>query len=453
MNNDCKTEIIDSSIKSILRVTIPVILSTVSISLMFLIDRFFLAGYSVDAMNAACISGNFVAMLSLFFIGITGAAGVFVGQYNGARQYNMLAVPVWQMIYFSLASAPLFLLLAYFSPYLNMLPQYFLKDGIVYQRTLMCLGFLGPLRVSVTAFFVGQGKTKIIACSALIGAITNIVLDYLLIYGVPGTIPSLGCRGAAIATNISEFTQVMIFTSIFFNSHNRKKFKILESRKLNFEIFKGCYRIGFPMSIGHFAVMLAWYILQTIIGHTSQDASTVYNIALNIFMFFFFISGGLGRSAMSICSNMIGRDDILSVRETYKFFVIMSVCLGSLIAVPLICCPHWILSVLNGLSDDISALYPQIKIALLFVSIAITIETIFQSIFGVILSGGDAKFGIFVDMACLWILVVAPTAVLYFVNMLYSSQIVFGFMILRSMVSSSILYARYKSMKWYKKLV
>ena len=112
MNNDCKTEIIDSSIKSILRVTIPVILSTVSISLMFLIDRFFLAGYSVDAMNAACISGNFVAMLSLFFIGITGAAGVFVGQYNGARQYNMLAVPVWQMIYFSLASAPLFLLLA-----------------------------------------------------------------------------------------------------------------------------------------------------------------------------------------------------------------------------------------------------------------------------------------------------------------------------------------------------
>ena len=71
MNNDIKIEIIDSSIKSIPHVTIPVILSIVSISLMFLIEWFFLAGYSVDIMNAACISGNFVAMLSLFFIAIT----------------------------------------------------------------------------------------------------------------------------------------------------------------------------------------------------------------------------------------------------------------------------------------------------------------------------------------------------------------------------------------------
>ena len=454
MNNDTKIEVIDGSIKSILRITIPIILSTISISFMFLIDRFFLAGYSVDAMNAACISGNFVAMLSLFFIGITGAAGVFVGQYNGARQYNMLAVPVWQMIYFSLASVPLFLVLAYFSPHLNMLPPYFLKDGVAYQQTLMCLGFLGPLRVSITAFFVGQGKTKIIACSAIIiGAITNIILDYLLIYGVPGKIPSLGCRGAAIATNMSEFSQVMILTCILFSSYNRKKFNVLKNHQINFEIFKGCYRIEFPMSIGHFAILLAWYMLQTIIGHTSRDASTIYNMALNIFMFFFFISGGLGRSAMSICSNMVGRDDIPSVRETYKFFVILSVCLGGLIAIPLICCPNWILSALNGLSSDISALYPQIKMALLLVSIAITLETIFQSTFGVTLSGGDAKFGIFADMACLWILVVAPTAALYFTNMLHSSQIVFGFMILRSAVSSSILYRRYKSMKWYKKLI
>lgn len=252
-----KIEIIDSSIKSILHVTLPVILSTMSISLMFLIDRFFLAGYSVDTMNAACISGNFVAMLSLFFIGITGSAGVFVGQYNGARKYNMLVAPVWQMIYFSLASVPFFLLLAYFSPHLNMLPPYFLKDGVVYQQTLMCLGFLGPLRVSITAFFVGQGKTKIIACSALIGAITNIVLDYVLIYGVQEIISSMGCRGAAIATNISEIVQVITLSCIFFSRHNRRKFKVLENCKLNLKLFKDCYRIGFSMSIGHFAVMLA----------------------------------------------------------------------------------------------------------------------------------------------------------------------------------------------------
>ena len=73
--------------------------------------------------------------------------------------------------------------------------------------------------------FIGQRKTKIIVCSALIGSITNIILDYLLIYGVPGAIPSLDCSCAAIDTNISEFTKVMILISIFFNSHNRKNLK------------------------------------------------------------------------------------------------------------------------------------------------------------------------------------------------------------------------------------
>ena len=60
---------------------------------------------------------------------------------------------------------------------------------------------------------------------SLIGSITNIMLDYLLIYGVPGAILSLDCSCAAIAINISEFTKVMILISTFFNNHKRKNLK------------------------------------------------------------------------------------------------------------------------------------------------------------------------------------------------------------------------------------
>ncbi|MBR1734099.1 MAG: polysaccharide biosynthesis C-terminal domain-containing protein, partial [Alphaproteobacteria bacterium] len=450
---EAKVKIIDSSVKSIMSVTLSVVLSTISINVMFLIDRSFLAGYSVNSMNAACISGNFVAMLGLFFIGITGAAGVFVGQYNGSKQYNMLAAPVWQMIYFSLASIPLFLLLGYFSPYINLLPEYFLKDGIAYQQTLMYFAFLSPLRVAFSAFFTGQGKTEIIACSAIVGAVTNIVLDYVLIFGYSDIIPSLGCKGAAIATNISDSVQVITLATIFFSRKNREKFKILESRGVNFELFKGCYRIGLPMSVGHFVIMLAWYVLQTIIGYTSQDASTVYNIALNLFMFFFFISGGFGRSATMICANMIGRNDLKSVQETYRFFIILSLFLGFLSTIPLIFFSYDVLSLLNFLNSEIIALYPQIQLALIFVSVAIILETLVSSTFGVLVSGGDAKFGIIVDVICFWGLVIFPTAVMFFTRTLHSAPIIFVFMIFRSTVSLTVLYKRYKSMKWYKKLV
>ena len=447
------TEIIDSSAKSILRVTLPVILSTLTTNLMFLIDRFILAGYSINSMNAACISGNFVAIPVLFFIGITGSAGVFVGQYNGSKQFHMISAPVWQMIYLSLSSVPIFLILSYFSPQINMLPEYFLKDGVEYQQTLMLFAFLPSLRVAFSAFFIGQGKTKIIAATAVAGALINIVLDYSLIFGISGIIPSLGCRGAALATNIAEFAQILILASIFFSKSNRKEFQITKHRRINLKLFKGCCEIGLPMSIGHFVTLFAWYIIQTVVSHSSTDASTVYNIAMNLFMFFFFIAGGSGRSASSISSNMIGRDDLKSVRETYRFFIKMSLVTGLIIMIPLVIFPNLIISALSMLPDDISHLYPQIETALILVSAAIVLDTLFQSTFGILISGGDAKFGIIVDMVCLWIIVAAPATILYFAGKLSSVLIVFACMVLKSGTAFTLVYKRYKSMKWYKKLV
>lgn len=446
-------EVIDSSARSILRVSLPMILSMLSINLMFLIDRCILAGYSINAMNAACISGNFVAMLTLFFIGLTGSAGVFVGQYNGSKQYEMLSAPAWQMIYFSLSSAPLFFVLAYFSPYINMLPDYFRKDGIEYQQALMYFAFFPSLRVAISTFFIGQGKTRIIAVTSLIGMIANIGLDFALIYGVNGIIPSLGCRGAAIATNMSEFLQIVILSSIFLSRKNVQKFKILEHCELNLELFQGCCRIGLPMSLGHFITLFAWYIIQTVVSHSSVDASTAYNVAMNLNMFFFFIAGSSGRSASAICSNMIGREDLDSVRKTYKFFVKMSVAVGVFLAIPLILFPEGIINALSMLPDDISHLYPQIKTALGLVCVVITLETLFQSTFGVLLAGGDVIFGIVADIACLWLIVAAPVVCLYFLNMLDSVVVLFACMVLKAATASACVYSRYKSMKWYRKLI
>ena len=207
------------------------------------------------------------------------------------------------------------------------------------------------------------------------------------------------------------------------------------------------------MSLGHFMTLFAWYIIQTVVSHTSVDASTVYNVAMNLNMFFFFIAGASGRSASAICSNMIGRDDLKSVRETYKFFVRMSIFVGFLIAIPLILFPEWIINALSMLPDDISHLYPQIKIALSLVCIAITFETLFQSTFGVLISGGDVRYGIIVDVTCLWLIVATPAVCLYYSNMLHSVVIVFICMVLRASTAFACVYRRYKSMKWYHKLV
>ncbi|MDR2628915.1 MAG: hypothetical protein LBC30_02925, partial [Puniceicoccales bacterium] len=79
---------INASISGILKIIIPLILSCLSSNLMFLIDRFILMRYSLDAMNAAMLGGNLAGFHAFLLMAITGTTEIFVGQYNGAGEYD-----------------------------------------------------------------------------------------------------------------------------------------------------------------------------------------------------------------------------------------------------------------------------------------------------------------------------------------------------------------------------
>jgi MATE family multidrug resistance protein len=428
-------------------------LAMMSSNLMYLIDRFMLAGYSIDAMNASTISGNFACMFSLMFTGVANSAEVFVGQYNGSQQYDKLASPVWQMIYVSLAFMLISVPIAYFSDYLNALPSHCQKDGVEYQKVLMYFAVLPPIRVSLSAFFIGQGKTKIITYSVVVGCILNVILDYSVIYGVEGIVPRLGCKGAAIATVIAEFFQILVLACIFFNSKNRKKHNTLRNFQLDKKLLLDCAKIGIPISFGNFMTILAFYLIQVLMGYSSKDTVTIYNISISLYVFFIFVGDGINRAATAIASNMIGREDFVSIEKTRKLFLTISIFFGLVIAMPLAIFPQWIMSLLDLMPDNISDLYSEIRIVLCLTTITITLETILLSCWGILIAGGDTKYAMTVYLMSLWICVVLPTTILYLLGSLNSAPVVGLFMVVDLIITQTFIYRRYKSMKWYNKLV
>jgi MATE family multidrug resistance protein len=412
-----------------------------------------LAGYSIDAMNAVIMSGNFVCIFTFMFMGIANAAEIFVGQYNGAKQYEKLAAPTWQMIYLSLITNIISLPIAYFSDSINMLPSYYLNDGVVYQKTLMYFSMIPPIRVALSAFFIGQGKTKIVTLAITIGAVTHVILDYFLIYGIKNVIPSMGCRGAAIALIVAESFQIAILATLFFSKDNREKYKTLENFKLNKKLFIDCLRIGMPISLGNCTSMIAWYILQTTVNHISKDMATIYNMGINVYCFFLFIGKGANKAVAAICSNMIGRGDLESIEKTRRIFIAISLAFGGIIAIPLIIFPKWILNILNMLPDNISPLYPEIKTVFFLVVIIVVLETLLLSHWGILIAGGDSKYAATIYQIFLWLLFVFPSIILYYMNLLTSIPLIYVFIGIWLIATQFFIYKRYKSMKWYNKIV
>ncbi|MDR0630489.1 MAG: polysaccharide biosynthesis C-terminal domain-containing protein [Holosporales bacterium] len=448
MKYKIKSEEINSSFRSILRISIPMVLSVLSANLMVFVDRIILAGYSSNAMYAAIISGNFVAVFVWVFVGIASTAGVFVGQYNGQNEREKLAAPVWQMIYMSLASSVILVPMGFFSEYINFLPDYVLKDGIDYQRPLFYFGFLPSLIAGLSAFFIGQGKTSIITNITILGNILNAILTYYLVYNL-----NLGASGASIGTVISQGFQAIVLIITFLSKNNRRSFYTLKNCQFNKKIFTACFKIGVPVSANNFFLILAWYILATISGYASKEMGIIWGFGANIYNITIFFAEGLGKSITAIISNMIGRQDIESIKKVYKRFVIIVAIFICVVLMPsMVLFPNIAFKVLNIVRNEVEGIYSQLVTVLKLSFFMLCFESFEYVTWGILTSGGDTRYPAIVSQVCLWGLIVIPVYVLYSLSKLSSINTIYSFCVLSYAISSFIIYKRYRSMRWYERL-
>ena len=444
---------IDSSLHGILRVVGPLVLSSMSSSLMVVIDRLILTYYSVDAMNAAAIGGNFVAIFCFSLACIAGITEVFVGQYNGAKNYKKVANPVWQMIYFVLLTIFVLVPIGIYSDKINLFPECYSNDGIPYQRILVYFCWVPALTAAITGFFVGRGETKIITFIVVIGSLVNAVLDVILVFGYKNIIPRLGCKGAAIATVISEFLQTAILACKFLNKKNRTLYKTDSLPMFDKNLFFRGIKIGLPTAIGRSAEMLAWYLVCSMLGHVSKDLATAYTIGVTIYIMFAFICEGITKGTAAISANFIGCQSLLSIRESFNKLVIIAITLCCVVMLPIVVHPDLLFAVLRNLHDDISNLYPTLRVIFIIQFLNVAIEAVGSVSWGILLSGGDAKYPNVVALGSLWIFVVLPVSILFFANKLNSAIIVQLLAMLYNISWAVLVFFRYKSLKWYKSII
>jgi len=236
------SSILSPNLSSLCRVSFPLMLTALSGNLMFVLDRIILARYSLEAMNGASTAGMSAAIFQFSGVAIASIAEVFVGHYNGAGQYNKMAQPVWQMIWFSLGTLLICLPIAMWGgPVL--LPVSLHTEGMPYFQLIMFFSPLLSVIAAVSSFFIGRGQVKLVTLSALLANLANFGFDIILVFGIDGYLPAMGTKGAAIATVISQFFQLGLLIAVFLNRTHRERFQTHYAR-FNSSSFWMCLRLG-----------------------------------------------------------------------------------------------------------------------------------------------------------------------------------------------------------------
>lgn len=411
----------EGSIKEVLHISYPLMISYLSGYLMLFIDRLILARFSNEAMNTVATVGLVCYVFDYGLIGITAIVEVLVGRLNGARQLDRLGEPVWQAIWLCIFSFALCIPLAFWGSKFLVPTIYQELGNKYYFISMLSCPFFG-LSAAFGSFFIGQGKGLVVTTAMIIGNIVNLLLSLVLVFGF-WIFPRLGAQGAAIATGSAQIVQVIILARIFFSKKN-----VLAHGcgvwKFNFKIFKEVVNLGLPNSLSHILEISAWALVANMLATVGNEQVTLYSLGQSLFILFAFFSEGLQKGVMAISANFVGakRYNLLANNVASASYIHIAFCVALLF---------------------LFSIYPNMIIEIFFVEDVLSMEKVSSNCLWVLLyfafdglvwirsavltSFGDIKFIMIANVISVAIFAVLPIYILivksYYPNELSSWQI------------------------------
>ena len=270
--------------REVLKVAYPLVISMGSFTLMQFCDRIFLSWYSAVAIQAALPAGILSFTLICTFMALAGYANTFVAQYFGAKDYHGCSRATAQGVFLALLSWPLILALIPVGQWMLRFSGHapeVLRDELAYFNILMLGGVTVPLGAAISSFFTGRGDTLTNMLASIAGNVTNVVLDYAMIFGHWG-FPEMGIAGAAIATVISGFVAPAILFVLYFSPKLRERYAPGATFRWNGGLIWRMIRFGFPSAVHIVLDVGAFTLFVLITGRMGSQALSASNIALSI---------------------------------------------------------------------------------------------------------------------------------------------------------------------------
>lgn len=225
------------------------------------------------------------------------------------------------------------------------------------------------------------GKTVYSTIAQGAGAITNIILDPILIFGWLGC-PEMGIAGAAYATVIGQVVSTLI-AMYFHYKKNKEVLSGLAYLKLDKKIVKEIYSVGLPAIIMQALMSFMTYGVNIIFGAVSMAAVTAYGLFYNIQQFVFFAAFGLRDAITPIVAFNYGLKDHKRVKDGIKYGILYTsiIMIVGTIGLQIFAGP---LVNLFGLSDETAKLCILatriISVGFLFAGWNIAIQGVFQGL-------------------------------------------------------------------------
>lgn len=436
--------------KEIWNVSYPIFLGLLAQNIINVTDTAFLGRVGEVELGASAMGGLFYICVFTIAFGFSVGSQILIARRNGEGRYKDVGPVMIQGGTFLLGLAVMLFGLTHLTaPFIVRL---LISSDSIFDATMEFLNwrilgfFFAFVNVMFRALYIGITRTKVLTMNAIVMALVNVLLDYVLIFGKFG-MPEMGIRGAAIASVMAEAASLVFFLVYTYGKVDVRKFGLNRWQRIDFSLLGRILSISCFTMVQYFLSMATWFVFFIAIERLGQRELAIANIVRSIYIVMLIPVQSLSTTANSLVSNLIGAGGIAHVmrlvwRIARMSFLIMVVCVSAVMLFP-----HAILSVYTNepalLVESVPSLY--------VIGVAMMIASVANIYFNAISGTGNTQAALVLEMGTLvfytlyilWIgmVVKAPVSICFSIEVVYYSLLLL----------SSVIYL--KKAKWQNKKI
>ena len=323
--------------KAFFRLALPTVAAQLINILYNLVDKMFIGhipGVGKQALAGVGVTAPVILAISAFaaLVSMGGApkASIFMGKGDNEQAEKVMGSCAWMLIVLSVVLTAFMLIFG------KMILQLFgASDNTILYATdymnIYCVGTLfTQLTLGLNAFITAQGKTLISMCNVAVGAVTNIVLDAILINGF-----GMGVKGAALATVIAQGVSTCFVIHYLIKPTSQLKLR-LKNIRFERKLLLPCILLGTSPALMQLTENMVAISFNTSLQKYGGDIAVAsMSILTSIMQFVMLLLPGLVQGAQPLLSYNLGAKNISRVKKTFRLLLIC--CLSGSFLIWLVC--------------------------------------------------------------------------------------------------------------------
>ena len=304
----------------VLSMSLPMVLSMLVNSLYNIVDSYFIASISEEAMTALSLVYPIQNLINAITIGFGVGINATIAFYLGAQRKEQ-ADRAASAGFFINAVQSLILMIICLLVMPGFLRLYSKDTGVIdyalrYSRIVFAFAVMISFSLSFEKIFQAVGRMKVSMVSLMAGCISNIILDPLLIFGV-GPFPAMGIEGAALATGIGQTVSVAVYLIIYVV----RPIPVRITRKalsLEKDVLSHIYSVGIPATLNLAVPSLTISALNAVLAGFSDVYVLVLGVYYKLQTFLYLTANGIVQGIRPLVGYNYGAGEEQRVRKIYR---------------------------------------------------------------------------------------------------------------------------------------